>query len=331
MNAHQVTDLVRSQSIQPGERFPPPSLVRLQRASARLRRSLGEVGRAVERFAAQHVPAWSKNRANFGRENPQVRLKADTTYDKRPTVCVLSSEVPRSLSDGFNRMKKGIPVAAGLAAALLISYYALSVNQRSPLTDTFNRIYTEGSWGKDVTGRGTSGSGSTLDITREYRAYVEDFIRKNNVRSVVDAGCGDWTFSSAIDWGTVNYLGVDIASDVIDAVRKKYEKPNIRFQVGDITEELPAADLLISKDVLQHLPNALVQKFVSNNLKKGKYKWVLLTNDRGSGNPDITPGGYRMIDLAAAPFNVSGLVDLPIRFGNEVTKTTSLLNLGSSL
>jgi hypothetical protein len=44
--------------------------------------------------------------------------------------------------------------------------------------------------------------------------------------------------------------------------------------VGDITEELPAADLLISKDVLQHLSNALVHKFIRNNLKKGKYKWV---------------------------------------------------------
>jgi SAM-dependent methyltransferase len=229
-------------------------------------------------------------------------------------------------------MKKGIPVAAALAAALLISYFAISdVNQRSPLTDVFNRIYTEGTWGRDVTGRGTSGTGSTLDITREYRAYVEDFIRKNNVKSVVDAGCGDWTFSSAIDWGTVNYLGVDVASDVIDAVRKKHEKTNIRFHVGDITEELPAADLLISKDVLQHLSNALVRKFIRNNLKKGKYKWVLLTNDRGSGNADTQPGGYRMIDLAAAPFNVIGLVDLPITFGNEATKTTSLLDLRSKL
>lgn len=41
----------------------------------------------------------------------------------------------------------------------------------------------------------------------------------------------------------------DIASDVIMAVRKKHERGKIKFQVGDITEELPAADLLISKDV----------------------------------------------------------------------------------
>jgi hypothetical protein len=94
--------------------------------------------------------------------------------------------------------------------------------------------------------------------------------------------------------------------------------------VGDVTDELPAADLLISKDVLQHLSNELVQKFIRNNLKPGKYKWVLLTNDRGSENADTVPGGYRAIDLAARPFDVKGLVDLPIRFGNE-NKVTSLL------
>ncbi len=225
-------------------------------------------------------------------------------------------------------MKRRLPIAAGLAAALAVSYLAITaVYQRSPLTDTFNRIYAEGVWGKDVTGRGVSGTGSTLEITREYRAYVEEFVKTHGVRSVVDAGCGDWTFSSAMDWGDASYLGVDIASDVIEAVRKKYQNGRITFRVGDITEELPAADLLISKDVLQHLSNDLAQKFIRNNLRKGKYKWVILTNDRGSANPDIEPGGYRAIDLAAPPFAVRGLVDLPIKFGNETTKITSLLDL----
>ena len=85
--------------------------------------------------------------------------------------------------------------------------------------------------------------------------------------------------------------------------------------------------LLISKDVLQHLSNDLVRKFIRNNLKPGKYKWVILTNDRGSGNRDVASGGHRAIDLAAPPFEVKGLVDLPITFGNEVTKITSLLDL----
>ena len=223
-------------------------------------------------------------------------------------------------------MRKHSPVAACVAAALVFGYFAIDTLNRQQLADTFNRIYAEGTWGRNSAGKGTSGSGSTLEITREYRAYIEDFIRKNRVRSVVDAGCGDWGFSSAIDWGEASYLGVDIASDVIEAVRRKHEKGKIRFQVGDITEDLPAAELLISKDVLQHLSNGLVQKFIRNNLRKGKYRWVILTNDRGSDNPDTANGGYRAIDLAAAPFEVKGLVDLPIRFGDEF-KFTSLLDL----
>jgi len=222
-------------------------------------------------------------------------------------------------------MKKYVAVAAALVGLLVFTLRG--VDRQSPLTETFNRIYSDGVWGRDVSGEGTSGSGSTLEITREYRAYLQDFIRKQRVTSIVDAGCGDWSFSSTIDWGNASYVGVDIASDVIAGVRKKHETGKIRFQVGDITEELPAADLLISKDVLQHLSNALVQKFIRNNLKRGKYKWVLLTNDRGRGNADTVPGGYRAIDLSAPPFDVKGLVDLPIAYGREVTKVTSLLDL----
>ena len=224
-------------------------------------------------------------------------------------------------------MKKRISLAAGVAAVLLFGYFAITGVNQQRLTSTFNRIYAEGTWGKDIAGRGTSGTGSTLEITREYRAYVEDFIKKHNVKSVVDAGSGDWSFSSAIDWGNASYLGVDIASDVIAAVRNKHETRTIRFQVGDITDELPPAELLISKDVLQHLSNELVHKFIRNNLRKGKYKWAILTNDRGRENRDVASGGYRAIDLAAPPFHVTGLVDLPITFGNETTKITSLLDL----
>ncbi len=128
-------------------------------------------------------------------------------------------------------MKKQVFIATGLAAALAFCHFGINaVNRQPSLTSTFNRIYTERRWGTDSTGKGTSGPRSTLEITREYRPYVEDFIKKHDVKSVVDAGCGDWSFSNAMDWGNVSYLGVDIASDVIEAVRKKYEKARSSFR-----------------------------------------------------------------------------------------------------
>jgi SAM-dependent methyltransferase len=222
-------------------------------------------------------------------------------------------------------MKTRILVVSGLAFVLVSAYVANHAYERSVLSDTFNHIYTAGEWGRDGTGKGTSGTGSTLEITREYRAFIEDFITRHNVRSVVDAGCGDWGFSSAINWGDASYLGIDIASSVIESVRRKHETEKIKFQVGDITEDLPRADLLISKDVLQHISNDLVHKFIRNNLRNGKYKWAIVTNDRAGTNGDTVNGGYRAINLAAPPFDVRGLVDLPITFGNE-QKVTSLLD-----
>jgi 2-polyprenyl-3-methyl-5-hydroxy-6-metoxy-1,4-benzoquinol methylase len=129
-------------------------------------------------------------------------------------------------------------------------------------------------------GRGTSGTGSTLDITREYRSYIEDFIKKHHVKSVVDAGCGDWEFSSATDWNHARYTGVDISSEVIDYVEEKYEKNGVSFMVGDVTD---------------------------------------------GDNHDIEVGKHHLIDLSAPPFNVKGLIDLPIKFGGESAKLTQIL------
>lgn len=222
-----------------------------------------------------------------------------------------------------------VPVGAWVGDALYTraELRRQAEQQRQAMAATFNRIYASGRWAKSKAGDGTSGPGSTLEATREYRAYLGDFLRKHNVQSVVDAGCGDWSFSSAIDWNHVRYLGVDISTSVIEDVTKRFARDNIRFVVDDISRSLPPADLLLCKDVLQHLPNKQVHDFIENNLRKGKYKWAILTNDFGPGNRDIQAGEHRLLDLAAAPFHVRGLVTLPVKFAGEPTKVAQLLDL----
>lgn len=190
------------------------------------------------------------------------------------------------------------------------------------LADTFDAIYRDGVWGKDEEGLGYSGPGSTAYATRMYRAFLEGFLSTGAVRSVVDAGCGDWTFSRDVAWPPIQYRGYD-ASAVAIAKASRYAGMARSFEVADITQPLPSADLLLCKDVLQHLPNAMVQAFIENNLKPGKYKYAIITNDKGEGNPDIVVGGHRALDLSAPPFNVTGLLDLGISFqvfGNKVSQ-----------
>lgn len=175
-------------------------------------------------------------------------------------------------------------------------------------SSAFRNIYDQGIWGTNELGEGTSGSGSTLASTSIYRTFLQEFLKEHGIKSVVDAGCGDWEFSKAIDWRGIDYKGFDIVPSVI-ARDKKYEKPNIHFFVANVvTDELPPADLLVSKHVLQHLPNADVAKFLE---QLPKYEHVLLVDSvdpktLSGDNRDIRVGAFRYLDPTRPPFDLPG-------------------------
>jgi SAM-dependent methyltransferase len=186
----------------------------------------------------------------------------------------------------------------------------------------FEQIYARGSWGVDAQGKGTSGAGSSLEATKVYRTFLQDFLARNRIRSVVDAGCGDWEFSQAIDWTGIDYLGLDIVPSVIAANKRRFGAAKVRFAVADIVrDELPPADLLLVKDVLQHLSNADVTRFLA---QLPRYRHVLLVNDVSadslSAEPtDIPTGRYRPLDPTRPPYSLPGTKVLAWHDG-EVTK-----------
>ncbi|HYH74965.1 MAG TPA: class I SAM-dependent methyltransferase [Candidatus Saccharimonadales bacterium] len=164
----------------------------------------------------------------------------------------------------------------------------------------FDDIYTNNHWGFG------SGHGSLPSVTKTYREYLEQFIRDNNITSVVDYGCGDWQFSKLIDWGDATYTGLDIVPSVVEEDTKLYGSDKIKFQVikpGDTN--LPKGDLIISKDVLQHMSDEAVQTFVDEVVPR--YKYALITNcvlPAEDINKSITAGDFRPLDLRQAPYNV---------------------------
>lgn len=48
-----------------------------------------------------------------------------------------------------------------------------------------------------------SGPGSTPNTTFEYRLFLEYVIKDLKIKTVLDYGCGDWQFSSLIDWNSL--------------------------------------------------------------------------------------------------------------------------------
>src|SRR5215203_3897529 len=136
----------------------------------------------------------------------------------------------------------------------------------------FARIYAEHDWDDNV----RSGPGSHPKLTRPYVALLQRFLREHHINSVTDLGCGDWSFSRLIDWSGVDYVGIDVVPDLIQTLTSTYATPGVRFVNADIlNDDLPRADLAISKDVLQHWPNEAILHFI-RRLKS--FKYALLTN-----------------------------------------------------
>ncbi|WP_394829207.1 methyltransferase domain-containing protein [Pendulispora albinea] len=175
----------------------------------------------------------------------------------------------------------------------------------------FATAYDDRRWGEGA------GAGSTLEATRAYRAFIEQFIVERGIRSVLDLGCGDGGLSAAIDWKGARYLGIDVVGRLVQANRARF--PNLAFAVGDAMELQPHAgfDLLIVKDVLQHWSHQTVLAFLAQPAL-ASFRHVLITHcdHEWANNPDVEDGGWRPLNMLAAPFTAWGARSLR-RFGTK--------------
>lgn len=171
----------------------------------------------------------------------------------------------------------------------------------------FSRIYKEKVWGQGEDGEGSSGPGSVFENAKEYISFLKGFLSSRSCTSVVDIGCGDWGLSKHINWDGIHYYGYDVVESVINKNTSKYGSKNIEFFCEDgIYSDTPPADLLICKDVLEHLPNDMILDFID---KLDSYKYCLITNDIDSSdtnpiNQDCKVGGSRPLNLMLEPFNL---------------------------
>ena len=133
------------------------------------------------------------------------------------------------------------------------------------MNEFFEKVYKEKIFvNKYKEPNSLSGPGSFPENVVNYLLFLKDFIVNNNIKSVIDFGCGDFQLYKNFSWDNINYIGFDVSETAVN-LAKKYEKENIKFEhIKGI--ELPRADLLLVKDVFGHwLPNNSTTSF-SNEL-----------------------------------------------------------------
>ena len=129
----------------------------------------------------------------------------------------------------------------------------------------------------------------------------------------VDLGCGDFNVGKQIRNVTDRYIACDIVPSVINYNRLIYANEDVDFRILDlVTEVLPAGDIVFVRQVLQHLRNDQITRFLP---KLHGYKWLILTEsippqDPFVPNHDIETGELARlhfdsgVDLTKEPFNL---------------------------
>ncbi|WP_431158900.1 methyltransferase domain-containing protein [Winogradskyella poriferorum] len=183
-----------------------------------------------------------------------------------------------------------------------------------PTKDAMAQIYKRHLWGVSKFDF-YSGEGShDPQIVKPYiEAILSFFNFHDNNLIVCDLGCGDFNVGNQLFQNTKGYIAIDIVESLINRNKNLYKAENLEFHCLDIAKDnLPKADCIILRQVLQHLSNNEIKQIVR---KLSNYKYLILTEHIPNGdfdsNKDIISGqGIRLkhnsgVDLLKAPFNLS--------------------------
>jgi len=181
--------------------------------------------------------------------------------------------------------------------------------------EVFSRIYHKRIWTGDE--ELSSGAGSrSPDLVDPYVEAITRWAEAHDGKllTALDLGCGDFQVGTRIFPHFGKYIAADIVPILIDTHRTNHVAPNLEFRCVDgIDEELPQADVIFIRQVLQHLSNEQILKILP---KLQKFKHAIISEhipspaQLGAKNLDkVHGGGIRLgqrsgIYLEDPPFNL---------------------------
>lgn len=165
--------------------------------------------------------------------------------------------------------------------------------------EIFERIFRKNLW---QSLESVSGKGSEIIATQDILSNLPILLQKYNIKTILDAPCGDFNWIKHLAYKFDKYIGIDIVEEII-ANNKQYENNNTIFNVGNILNcYIPNVDLILCRDCFIHFTYKQIYASIKN-FKKSQAKFILLTTYDIDTNHDIPTGQYRKINLLIPPLN----------------------------
>lgn len=124
---------------------------------------------------------------------------------------------------------------------------------------------------------GTSGAGSYNELAQFKADMINNFIEKNQIKSLIDYGVGDGNQLKLINTENLMYTGIDVSEFIISKCKETFKDDKTKkfIHVDNINNELKA-DMVLSCDVIYHLIEDSVYKKYMDNLFSMSKKYVII-------------------------------------------------------
>ena len=125
---------------------------------------------------------------------------------------------------------------------------------------------------------------------REVKKIVLPLLEKNKELKILDIGCGTGQLIKEISdqYKMVNYLGIDVAENMIDIAKKNNKGKNIKFKTSSIEtfESADKYDIIICTHAFPYFPNKedMIKKMAGLCNKKGQ---VIIVNSSTNSLKDL--------------------------------------------
>lgn len=143
----------------------------------------------------------------------------------------------------------------------------------------FDYIYKNGVWnggGPEI----SSGPGSHDDnVVNPYVDAIRTFFRESSTTlTAADVGCGDFHVGSRLHGYFARYTGYDVSEVVIANNRNVFRLPGVSFETYDLSKDtLPKVDVILVRQVFQHLSNEDIKAFISRVNVDEHVQWIIIT------------------------------------------------------
>jgi hypothetical protein len=166
--------------------------------------------------------------------------------------------------------------------------------------EIFSSIYNRNTW-KGVESK--SGIGSSKDITRSLLHQLEHTMMHYNIRTMIDAPCGDFNWMSEMRYRLDSYIGIDIVPQLIENNNANYGNEVRKFICADIVgTPVPTAQLILCRDGLVHLRLKDAKRALNNFKLSGNQYLLVTTFPKLKRNAMSFSGSWRPLNMEKSPF-----------------------------